>query len=99
MILIGFPAVYEPFVHPPEMGVLQVQAQFVHQPGHQGQLLGRPDRPADPHRVIRGGLLPGGDVFEGFRQVEILQGVVEPDLEAFACEGQHIFWGEPGGVV
>ena len=42
----------EPFVHAPEMRGAEVKAQFIDQPRHQRQLLGRPDGPADADRIV-----------------------------------------------
>jgi hypothetical protein len=71
-----------PFVHAPEVGVLQAESEFVDQAGDERELFGRADRSADADRVIRRGLLPGGDVLQGFGEVEVLEGVIHHHLEA-----------------
>jgi hypothetical protein len=43
--------------------------------------------------------LPGGDVLERFREVEVLQGVVEHDAETVAREFRHLAGREPGGFL
>ena len=77
----GFPAVQEPFVHAPKVSGAEWDLQFIHQAGHEGQLLRGTDRTADAHGVIRGGLAPGGDIFQRLGEVKILQRVVKYHLE------------------
>ena len=74
-------AVFMPLVHAPEMGVPQIETEFVHEPRHERQLLRRPDWSADADRIVGSRLPPGRDVFERLGEVEILERVVEDDLK------------------
>ena len=71
-----------PFVHAPEVGVLEAEAEFVDQAGDERELLSRSDRSADADRIIRRGLLPGGDILQRFGEVEVFEGVIHHHLEA-----------------
>jgi hypothetical protein len=52
------------------MGVLERKPEFVDQPGDERELLGRADRAADADGVVRRGLLPGCDVFQGLGETK-----------------------------
>src|ERR1041385_1554113 len=78
-----FLAVEKPFVHPPEMRGFDVQPEVIHQASDQRQLLRRADWTTDPYWVINRRLFPGGDIFKGFGQVKLFEGVVHHDFEAW----------------
>src|SRR5205085_1392796 len=65
----GF-ALFDPFVHAPEMRIVQLEADAVHDSCDQRKLFRRTDRTADAGRVVRRRLPPGFDVFEGLGEVE-----------------------------
>ncbi len=94
MIFRGFPAVYEPFVHTPEMRVLEVQAHGVDYPRDQRKLLGRAYRPADADRIVRRRPLPCLDIFQSFSTVKLFQCVIKDDLEARSGQSEHILSGQ-----
>ena len=75
------------------------ESQFVDQPGHQRQLLGRPDRAADPDRIVGRRLLPGVDVLQRLGQVEVLQRIVENNLEPRAGQALQAAFVETGGFI
>ena len=91
-------AVDDPFVHAPEVAGADVEAECVDDAGDQWQLLGGSNGSADTDGVVVGALFPGGDVFEGFGQIEIFEGVVEVDFETGAREALHFLRGEGRGV-
>ena len=66
------------------MGMLEIEVQFVHQTGHQGQLFRGTDGAAYADRFIRGGLLPGLNVLQGLGQLELFKRSVENDLKPVA---------------
>ena len=88
-----------PFVHAPEVGVLQVEAELVDQAGDEGELFGRTDRAADTDGVVGRSLLPGGDVFQGFGEIEVLEGVIHHHLEARSRELAQVPLRELRGVI
>jgi len=88
-----------PFIHAPEMRVAQVELQLVDHPRHQGELLGRPNRPTDPRRAAFTGLIPRRNIFQRLSQVKILQRVVKPDLEARASELQQVIHSQARCVI
>ena len=94
-----FIIVADPFVHSPEMRMGKIEFKFVAETGHQRQLLGRPNWPTDPNRIIRRRLLPGPDVFERFAQVEFLERIVEDHLKSRARKLQEIVRSQTGGVL
>src|SRR5712692_5878318 len=89
----------KPLVHAPEMRGLQRKIQFIDQPRDQRQLFGQPNRSANADRIVGGGLLPSGDVFEGFGQVEFLERVVKYDAKPGPRQPQHLLRGEARGGV
>ena len=89
MVRRRFVAIEKPFIHAPEMGGFEVRAEIIDEARDEGELFGRADRAANAGGVIGSGLFPGGDVFERFGEIEILEGVVHDDLEAGAGELQH----------
>ena len=88
-----------PFVHAPEVGMLQAEAEFVDQAGDEWKLFGRADRAADADGVVGRGLLPGGDILQGFGEIEVLEGVVHHHLEARTRELAQVAFGELRRVV
>jgi hypothetical protein len=74
--------IQHPLVHSPEMSMLQFQPQFIHQPRHQRQLFGRPNRPADARRRIVARLSPGVDVLQRLGQIELLECIEEFNSES-----------------
>ena len=88
-----------PFVHAPEVAAFERDAEFGDEAGHEGELFGGADGAADAGGVVVGGLLPGVDVFEGLGEVEVLEGVVHDDFEAWAGELAKVALGEAGSVV
>ena len=91
-------AVDDPFVHAPEVAGADVEAECVDDAGDQWQLLGGSNGSANADGVVVGALFPGGDVFEGFGEVEFFEGVVEGDFETGAREALHFLRGEGRGV-
>ena len=77
----GSLAVDDPFVHPEEMAVLQIQTDGIDDLGDDGELFRGADGAADAHRAVIGGLLPGIHIFQRFRRIEFLGRVVDVDLE------------------
>ena len=95
----GF-AVFDPFVHAPEMGVQfgEIHVHGIDDARHKRQLLRRPDRPADAARMSRGGLLPGFDIFQSFSQIELLDRIIHHDFEARAAQLGHVFNRQTGDI-
>src|SRR5690242_11611120 len=89
----------EPLVHPPEMSAAYIEPEFGHEPGDERELLRRPDRAAYADRVVVSALLPGGHIFECFREIEVFEGIVEDDTEAGAAEFLEIAWREARDFV
>ncbi len=77
----------------------KLEPELVHEARDERELLGRADRAADAHGIVRGALLPRGDVFERFGEIEILERVVEDDPEAGAGELLDIARREAGDFV
>ena len=96
---IGRFAVHQPFIHAPEMAVLQGKIHFVDHLCHQGKLFGGADGSADPGRSGRGCLFPGIDVFQSFCTVEFLQRIIDIDFEAGAFKTFQRVNGDFGGIV
>ena len=76
------PAVLIPLIHAPEMGVSEIESQFVYEPGHQWQLLCWPNRATHTNRVIGSRPTPCHDIFEGFSEIKVLKRFVEYDAKA-----------------
>ena len=93
----GF-VVFNPFVHAPEVRGSEVEFEFVDEAGDEWELFGGADGAADAAGVIWSRSAPGGDVFEGFGEVEIFEGVVENDFETGARKLFDVFKGEFGDV-
>ena len=89
----------EPLVHAPEVGMAEVEAEAVDEPGDEGELLGGANGAADADGVVGGGHAPCVDVFEGLGEVEVFAGIVEDDAEAGAGEAREVPWGEARGGV
>ncbi|MPM33622.1 hypothetical protein SDC9_80199 [bioreactor metagenome] len=92
-------AVDDPFVHAPEMAVLEIDVERVHDFGDDGQLFGRSDRTAESGGFRRRGLFPGAHIFQRLGGVEFLKGVVDVDFEAGALEALQVADGDLGGGV
>ena len=92
-------AVYDPFVHAPEVAVFQIDAERVDHLRDDRELFGRADRSADAGGLGRSGFLPRLDVFEGFRRIEFLQRVVDIDLEPGTFVVFQGVDGDLGGIV
>ena len=71
------------------MGRADGHAEFVDKPCDKRQLFGRPDRAANAGGVVWRGLFPGGNVLQRFREVEVLQRIVENHFEAWARKPLH----------
>ena len=93
-----FPAVDDPFIHAPEVRVLQRHVQRIDETRHERKLLGRADGSADAHGNVCRRLLPRGDVLERFGKVELLERVVEHDAEPGPGQLPHVFGREPGRI-
>ena len=95
----GF-AVFDPFVHAPEMGVQfgKIHVRRVHDARHERQLLRRANRAADTARMRGGGLLPSFDIFQSFSQIELFNRVIHHDFEARAAQLRHVFNRQTGDI-
>ena len=91
--------VLDPFVHAPNMGVVQFQTEAVDDSCHQGQLFCGPNRAADARRIVGRRLLPRLDVFQCFSTVEFLQCVVEGNFEALTRQALQIASRETSGIL
>src|SRR6516162_1284227 len=95
----NLPAILEPLVHSPEMARAHVQSQVIDQSRDQRQLLCRPDRSANAHRIIRRGLFPCTDVLQRLSQVELLVYIEHHHLEARPRQPKHLLRRQGGGVT
>ncbi len=91
-------AVFNPFVHTPEMRVLQVDFQRVDNARDKRELFRRTDRTAKTDGIVRRRRLPCFDVFERFRQIEFFQRFVIMNLKAGSREFEERFFRQFGGV-
>src|SRR5262249_51360209 len=80
---------HEPFIHSPEMRRADVDFEIIYQAGHQWQLLRRANRTANPSGIIGCRLLPGIDIFERLRHIELFQSVIENHFKPRSRELQH----------
>ena len=98
VVLPHRPAVDDPLVHAPEMGMAEAEAQGVDHARHQGKLFGRADRAAHADGIVRSGPPPGLDVLQRFRTVEFLHRVVEAHAEARPGKLLQVVCVEPSRV-
>src|SRR4051812_44510366 len=94
----GF-VVFEPFVHAPEVGGFEIEFEFIDEAGNEGELFGGTDWAADAGWIVGRRGAPGVNVFEGFGEVEVFEGIVENNLEAGAGKLEEIVGGEFGDVT
>lgn len=66
---------------------------------HERELFRRPDRAADPDRVVVRALTPGMHVFERLGKIELLERVVHDDGETRARQPDEIARSQPGDFV
>src|SRR2546421_12630060 len=74
-------ALLDPFVHAPEMGVVELELERINDARDQRQLLRWTDRATDPGRLAGRGLLPSFNIFERFREIKILERFVVVNRE------------------
>ena len=77
---------------------LSLPAQARSRAAQPAALLRRTDRAADACGIVRGGLRPRSYVLQRFREIEVLERVMEVDLKAFTAERREVLRGQLRGV-
>src|SRR2546421_8652013 len=87
-------ALLDPFVHAPEMGVVELELERINDARDQRQLLRWTDRAADPGRLAGRGLLPSFNIFQRLREVKVLERLVIVNRETATREFEQAFLGQ-----
>jgi XTP/dITP diphosphohydrolase len=91
--------ILNPFVHRPEVRVLERNIEVIDKTRHERQLLGRPDWAANSCMIPRRCLTPGIDIFERFGEIKFFESIMENNLKTGARKLEHVSRGQFGGIL
>src|SRR5215211_5651449 len=76
------PVVFDPLVHAPEVGIVELQFKRVYNSRDKRQLLRRPNRSTNTDWTIGRRLLPNADILESFRAIKLFDRVVDRNFKS-----------------